>query len=85
MPTPTQKSSFVTVPTNARDKLCISTFYNDLSSLFGHIPKDNILVIDRDKDAQFSKSEIKNSAYTARQNEIINILWIFQSRKDFHV
>ena len=38
-------------PTNASDETDITTFYNELSSLVGHIPKHNVLIIGRDMNA----------------------------------
>ena len=44
-------------PTNARDELDITIFYDRLSSLARHIPKDNILIIGANRNAQIGKDE----------------------------
>ena len=43
-------------PTNVSDKTNLITFYNELSSLVHSIPKHNVLIINRDINAQIGKN-----------------------------
>ena len=59
----------------------ITTLHNGLSSLDQHIPKQNVLIIGEDMNAQIGKNENNKFLLTQlAQTEIMNILQIFHSR-----
>ena len=74
MGTPVQQSPLASF-TNASDRTDITTFFNELSSLVGHILKFSVLIIDKDMNTQ-----ITNVAYTTCLVAMVNILKNFLSR-----
>ena len=50
-------------PTNATNETDITTFYNELSFFVQHIPKHNVLFIERDLNADIGKCD-KNKFYS---------------------
>ena len=60
-------------PINASDEMDISTFYNKLSSLAWLIPKQNIVIISGDMNAQIGKDRNNKLCYTICQTEMANI------------
>ena len=60
-------------PTKVSEKTELVAFYDELSSLVRNIPKQNVLVIGGDMNAQIGKNENNNTAYTTRQIGMDNI------------
>ena len=44
-------------PTNARDEIAITIFYDAISSLAQHIPKHHVRIIIRDMNTELGKDE----------------------------
>ena len=61
-------------PTNARDEMDLTTFYNELSSLVRSILKHNVLVIGGDMNAQIGKNE--NNKFSLHNSSNINVKYL---------
>ena len=59
-------------PTNVSEETELVTFYEELSSLVRSIPKHNLLVIDRDMNAQIRKN--RNNKYSQHGQHLTDIM-----------
>ena len=60
-------------PTNVSEETELIAFYDELSSLVRSIPKQNVLVIGGDMNAQIGKTETTDTAFTTQQIGMDNI------------
>ena len=60
-------------PTNVSEKTELIAIYHELSSLVRSIPKQNMLVIGGNMNAQIGKTETINTTYTTHLTDMDNI------------